>query len=381
MATKTWTMNRRNFLRLTGKTLAVSAGALSGCATMSAGGGSSTARAIDIHHHYFPPELITEIKQHGKTLGIEYFAPKSEKESPLSIKFAGGNRLNLDRRLAEIDKRLEVMTQGRVSIATAEVQTSAVGYELDGTQGESWSRLYNEAIQNLVKRFPNRFVGIATVPLQDPPRAARVLEHAIRDLKLSGVTIASNVVGKYYDSKDFDPFWKKAEELDALMIMHPEWIAGGDKMGAYGLRTVCGNPADTTLSVGYMIYSGVFDRFPNLKLALLHGGGFFPYHLGRFDRGLTSGTGAARMPALQPPSKYLTNLYFDNLVYRVETVEYLKRMVGADHVMVGTDYPYDLGDWMAVEKIETMNCTNAEREAMLHGNAKKLLKIRDSIQA
>ena len=82
MATKTWTMNRHNFLRLTGKTLAVSAGALSGCATMSAGGGSSTARAIDIHHHYFPPELITEIKQHGKTLGIEYFAPKSEKEKP-----------------------------------------------------------------------------------------------------------------------------------------------------------------------------------------------------------------------------------------------------------------------------------------------------------
>lgn len=372
-------MNRRNFLRLAGKS-AVSAGIfLSGCAQTSMQPAGKAAgrqlKAIDIHHHYFAPELIDEIKQHGKALGIEYIPPKESRDSPLSIKFPGGNRLNMDRRLAEVKKRLSIMTDGKIAIASAEVQTSAVGYELDGQRGESWSRLYNEAIHSLVKRHPDRFMGIATVPLQDPPRAARVLEHAIGDLKLSGVTIASNVVGKYYDSKDFDPFWKKAEELDVLMIMHPEWVAGSDKMGAYGLRNICGNPADTTLSVGYMIYSGVFDRFPKLKLCLLHGGGFFPYHLGRFDRGLTAGTGSARMPAAQPPSKYLKNLYFDNLVYRVETVEYLKRMVGAEHVMVGTDYPYELGDSMAAEKIEQMNCTETEREAMLHGNARRLLKI------
>lgn len=375
------TVSRRDFLKFTGKTAAVSAAFLSGCAQTSlqsagrsAGG---PARAIDIHHHYFAPELVNEIKQHGNALGIEYYTPKDSRESPLSIQFPKGNRLNLDPRLAEIEKRLEIMNQGSIAIATVEVQTSAVGYELDGSRGESWSKLYNEAIQSLVKRHPNRFAGIATVPLQDPSRAAKVLEYAIVNLKMSGVTIASNVVGKYYDSKDFDPFWKKAEELDVMMIMHPEWVAGSDKMGGYGLRTVCGNPADTTLSVGYMIYSGVFDRFPKLKLALLHGGGFFPYHLGRFDRGLNSGSGAgpSRIAASQPPSKYLKNLYFDNLVYRVETVEYLKRMVGTEHVMVGTDYPYDLGDWMAAEKIQQMNCTDAERDAMLHGNARNLLRI------
>jgi aminocarboxymuconate-semialdehyde decarboxylase len=381
------TVSRRDFLKFTGKTAAVSAAFLSGCAQTSlqsagrsAGG---PARAIDIHHHYFAPELVNEIKQHGNALGIEYYTPKDGRESPLSIQFPKGNRLNLDPRLAEIEKRLEIMNQGSIAIATVEVQTSAVGYELDGSRGESWSKLYNEAIQSLVKRHPNRFAGIATVPLQDPSRAAKVLEYAIVNLKMSGVTIASNVVGKYYDSKDFDPFWKKAEELDVMMIMHPEWVAGSDKMGGYGLRTVCGNPADTTLSVGYMIYSGVFDRFPKLKLALLHGGGFFPYHLGRFDRGLNSGSGAgpSRIAASQPPSKYLKNLYFDNLVYRVETVEYLKRMVGTEHVMVGTDYPYDLGDWMAAEKIQQMNCTDAERDAMLHGNARNLLRIPADQQA
>jgi aminocarboxymuconate-semialdehyde decarboxylase len=383
MAKETSTFSRRDFLKLAGKTAMASGLWMSGCSASSVvqtggavpGDMRRATSAIDIHHHYFAPELIDEIKRHGKALGIEYYPPKDSRENPMSIQFSKGHRLNLNLGLAEVDKRLETMTQGNVGVATVEVQTSAVGYELDGGQGESWSKLYNEAIQNLVKRHPNRFVGIATVPLQDPPRAAQVLEHAIRDLKMSGVTIASNVVGKYYDSKDFDPFWAKVQELDVLMIMHPEWIAGGDKMGGYGLRTICGNPADTTLSVGYMIYSGVFDRFPKLKLALLHGGGFFPYHLGRFDNGFhTSSRSSRPFPANQPPSRYLKNLYFDNLVYRVETVEYLKRMVGAHHVMVGTDYPYDLGDWMAVEKIQQMNCTEAEREGMLYGNAKALLK-------
>src|SRR5713226_4649791 len=383
MATENSTFSRRDFLKLAGKTAAVSSVFFSGCSfsSMSQTGGAASgdmrqaARAIDIHHHYFPPELINEIKQHGKSLGIEYYPPKDSQTSSFSFSFPKGNRLNLDPRLAEVDKRVEIMTQGKITIATVEVQTSAVGYELDGDRGESWSKLYNEAIQNLVKQRPDRFAGIATVPLQDPPRAARVLEHAVRDLKMSGVTLASNVVGKYYDSKDFDPFWKKAEELDVLMIMHPEWVAGSDKMGGYGLRTVCGNPADTTLSVGYMIYSGVFDRFPKLKLALLHGGGFFPYHLGRFDRGFSVRGEGRAIQASQTPSRYLKNLYFDNLVYRVETVDYLRRMVGTERVMVGTDYPYELGDWMAVEKIEALNCTEAEREAMLYGNARRLLKI------
>lgn len=368
-------MTRRNFLKFAGKVAVVSSGLLAGCAATSTGGARKATSAIDIHHHYLPLELIEEVKRNGKTLGVEYFPPKNPKDNPFQIRFPGGNRLNPDPRMTEIDRRLEVMNRGGIGIAALEVHTACVGYELDGSRGESWSTLYNEAIMNLVKRHPDRFVGIATVPLQDPARAARVLEHAIGDLKMSGVTIASNVVGKYYDSKDFDPFWKKVEEMDVMMIMHPEWVLGSEKIGAYGLRAVCGNPADTTLSVGYMIYSGLFDRFPNLKLCLLHGGGFFPYHLGRFDSGFAIGSAGGRMPAKLPPSKYLKNLYFDNLVYRVETLEYLKRIAGAEHIMVGTDYPFDLGDPAAAEKIRQINCTESEREAMLRGNARRLLRI------
>ena len=372
MVNKTSIISRRDFLKLAGKSAVISSGLLAGCSSMSTGSGINSMDAIDIHHHYFPAELVKEVKQHGKSLGIEYLPSKGV---ALALGFGNGNRTGVDAVIMDVDKRLEMMRDGRIAIATVEAQPSAQGYLLASKQGEAWSRLYNEGIQDLVKRYPQRFIGMATVPLQDPVRAANVLEHAIRELKFSGVTIGSNVNGKYFDGKEFDPFWKKAEELDVLIIMHPDSILGSDKMGAYSLRTVCGNPADTTLSVGFMIYSGIFDRFPKLKLGLLHGGGFFPYHLGRFDQGFKRSDSRQPFPASQPPSRYLKNLYFDNLVYRVDTVEYLKRVVGADHVMVGTDYPYTLGDWMAVEKIEQMNCTAAEREAMLHGNARKLLRL------
>ncbi|HUK40567.1 MAG TPA: hypothetical protein VLX11_05985 [Candidatus Acidoferrales bacterium] len=173
MATPTSGFSRRDFLKLAGKTAAISSGLLiSGCSVPSASqtgaaasDSRSASRAIDSHHHYLPAELIDEVKQHGKTLGVEYFPPKSPKNNPFQIRFPNGNRINPDPRMAEVNDRLGVMTKGNIGIATVEVHTACVGYELDGNRGETWSNLYNEAIMNLVKRYPDRFIGIATVPL------------------------------------------------------------------------------------------------------------------------------------------------------------------------------------------------------------------------
>lgn len=328
--------------------------------------------AIDIHHHYVPQTLLEEAKKHSKTLGVEL---SEGKEGELALSFAGGEKFVLHPNLPAVDHRLKMMQESKLAIAALEAHTATLGYRLTGEQGESWCRLYNEGIKELVDKHPDRFVGMASVPLQDPQRAAKVLEHAVRDLKLRGGYIGTNVNGQYYNSNDFDPFWKKAEELDALVVMHPEDVAGSDKMGPYGLRLICGNPADSALSLGFMTYSGVFDRAPNLNLCVLHGGGFFPYHLGRFDKGFEVRAGARAPQAKSKPSAYLKNLYFDNMVYMVETVDYLKRIAGADHIMVGTDYPYNLGDWKAVDKIEALDCPQAEKDAMLEGNARRLLKL------
>lgn len=328
--------------------------------------------AIDVHHHYVPSSLLDEAKRHGKTLGVELV----EKDGQKSLSFAGGPPFMLHPHLPAIDERLKMMQDSKLAVAALEAHTATLGYRLTGEQGESWCRLYNEGIRDLVQKHPDRFVGMASVPLQDPKRAARVLEDAVRELKLRGGYIGTNVNGQYYNSNDFDPFWKKAEELDAIVVMHPEDVAGSDKMGPYGLRLICGNPADSALCLGYMCYSGVFDRAPNLKLCVLHGGGFFPYHLGRFDQGFAVRAGARAPQGKSKPSDYLKrNLYFDNMVYMVETVDYLKRIAGADRIMVGTDYPYTLGDWKAVDKIEALECPDSEKQAMLEGNAKRLLKL------
>ncbi len=328
--------------------------------------------AIDIHHHYVPPGLLEEAKRHGKALGVEN---SETKNGDTALSFSGGPRYALHPDLSELTRRFESMEKGKIAVGALIAHTASLGYRLDGQRGETWCRLYNDGLHDLVQRHPDRFVALAAVPLQDPPRAAAVLDHAIRELRFRGAYIASNVNGQYYNSKEFDPFWKKAEELDVLIVMHPEDVAGSERMEPYGLRLICGNPADSTLSLGYLTYSGVFDRFPNLKLCVLHGGGFFPYHLGRFDQGFAVRSGSRAAQAASPPSAYLKNLYFDTLIYRVESLDYLKRIVGADHLMVGTDYPYTLGDWMTVEKVEALNCSDAEKEAILEGNARRLLKL------
>lgn len=329
--------------------------------------------AIDIHHHYFPPSLLEEAKRRGKILGVE---AKETKDGDTSISFSGKSESTVSADLAELEKRFEAMKRGKIAIGALIPHTSNMGYPLEGKQGETWCRLYNEGIRDLTLKHPDRFVGLAAVPLQDPPRAAAVLEHSIRELGLRGGYIASNVNGQYYNSDFFDPFWRKAEELDALVVMHPEDVAGSERMGPYGLRLICGNPADSTLSLAFMSYSGVFDRFPNLKLCVLHGGGFFPYQLGRLDQGHAVRRGPRASSASSPPSVYLKkNLYFDAMIYRVDALDYLRRVAGADHLMVGTDYPYTLGDWLCVEKVEALDCPESEKLAILEGNAKRLLKL------
>jgi len=336
------------------------------------------AGAIDIHHHFVPEQLIEQGKRHGKALGVEV---SEEKDGSIHFAF-GGRRYGLQQGLTDVEPRLALMDKSRIAVAALDPSTNILGYDLRGEQAESWCRLYNQCVSEFLEKHPDRFTAMAAVPIQEPSRAARVLEHAVTELGFRGAYIATNVNHRYYESDEFDPFWAMAQDLDVLVFMHPENPAGTELMGSFGLRLVCGNPADTTLSLGIVIYSGVFDRFPKLKLCTCHGGGFFPYHASRFDREFLTGKQATRR-ADRPnaprcklmPSAYLKNLYFDTLVYDVETLEFLRRKVGAEHLMLGTDFPYVLGDWQGVDKIESLSCAEIEKAAILEENAKKLLKL------
>jgi aminocarboxymuconate-semialdehyde decarboxylase len=329
-------------------------------------------RAIDIHHHCFPDELLLETRRHGKAIGVEL---SETRDKGVAISFAGSPPHKLQPGLMNVGRRLEMIERGKIAVAALEASANAMGYQLEGKHGESWCRLYNESLKDFAAKHSGRFFAMASVPLQEPTRAARVLEDAVAKLGHHAAFIGTNVNGRYYNSRDFDSFWAKAQELDVLVVMHPEQPAGFERMRDYGLIAVCGNPADSTLSLGYLLYSGVFDRFPRLKLCALHGGGFLPYHLGRFDHEFATGRASRPADALSPPSAYLKNLYFDTLVYHVDTLEYLRGKVGGDRLLLGTDYPYALGDWFAVDKVEALDCSQAEKEAILEGNARRLLKL------
>jgi aminocarboxymuconate-semialdehyde decarboxylase len=335
--------------------------------------------AIDIHHHYVPQEIIAEAKRHGDALGIEV---SEDKDGTVRFSFNGSPRYPLLQGLTDVAPRLAMMDKGKIALAALDPSTQLLGYDLRGEQAESWCRIYNENVKEFLKQRPDRFTAMAAVPIQEPARAAKVLEHAVTKLDFRGAYIATNVNHRYYDSEIFDPFWAKAQDLDALVFMHPDNPAGTELMGSFGLRLVCGNPADTTLSLGVLIYSGVFDRFPNLKICTCHGGGFFPYHVSRFDREFFTGQQATRRAdrpnaprCASAPSAYLKNLYFDTLVYDVETLDFLRRKVGAEHLLLGTDFPYILGDWQCVDKVGSLPCSDIEKRAILEGNARKLLNI------
>lgn len=335
--------------------------------------------AIDIHHHYVPEQVVGEAKQHGKALGIEVF---EDNAGPIRFSFNHGPKYPLLPGLTDVERRLEMMEKGRISLAALDPSTQLLGYDLKGQQAESWCQLYNDCVKEFVKKYPDRFTAMAAVPIQEPERAARVLENAVGELDFRGAYIPTNVNHRYYDSEYFDPFWAKAQDLNVLVFMHPDNPAGTELMGTFGLRLVCGNPADTTFSLGLLIYSGVFDRFPNLKLCTCHGGGFFPYHVSRFDREFSTGMASTRR-ADRPnaprcktaPSTYLKNLYFDTLVYDVETLDFLRRKVGAEHLMIGTDFPYVLGDWECVNIVQALRCPKSEKQAILESNARNLLRL------
>src|SRR5436190_14019664 len=175
------------------------------------------AKAIDIHHHYMPREVLDEARRSGKALGVEV----ADKDGRVGLAFGGGKPHMLQPALMDVERRLEIMAKGKIAVAALEANTNSLGYRLSGEQGESWCRLYNDGVQQLVRKHPGRFVATAAVPLQEPARAAKVLGHAVGELKFSAEFIGTNVNDRYYNSRDFDPFWAAAEELDVLIVMHP----------------------------------------------------------------------------------------------------------------------------------------------------------------
>jgi aminocarboxymuconate-semialdehyde decarboxylase len=326
---------------------------------------------IDVHAHYVPSDSLKVAAEIGARHGLKL--EKNERGDLLTREgraFLG----QLKPEFSDLDLRLSIMDRQGVDMQVLSPASSYFFYWMPATESLEFARWLNDRFAETVAKHPQRFVALASVPIQDAATAAVELDRAITRLGLRGAEIASNINGRYFDDPAFDPFWEAAQALDALLFVHPNQVVGADRMNKYQLANLIGNPTDTSLAFAKLIFGGVLERFPRLKFLLAHAGGFLPYTWGRLDRGFQIQDPASRKIS-QPPSEYVKLLHFDTITHSSMALEYLITNFGADRVLLGSDYPYDMGDPEPVGSLGAAKINREQMNQVASANACKLLRI------
>lgn len=238
------------------------------------------------------------------------------------------------------------------------------------------ARILNDHIADVVGKHPQRFIGLGTVPLQAPGLAIGELERCVKELGFPGVQIGSHVNGWNLDRPELFPFFQAAEKLGAAIFVHPWDMLAKERMGKYWLGWLVGMPAETALAICSLLFGGVLERLPRLRVAFAHGGGAFPGTFGRIAHGYDARPDLCATCCSTAPARLLPRLYFDSLVHDAEALRYLIRLVGVERVALGTDYPFPLGEAEPGKLIESLTeLTAPDRERLLSGTALEFLGL------
>lgn len=237
------------------------------------------------------------------------------------------------------------------------------------------SRILNDHIAGIVAEHPQRFVGLGTLPMQAPDLAIKELERCVKELGLAGFEIGSHVNDWNLDDANLFPVFEAAQELDAAIFVHPWDMMGKDEMSKYWLPWLVGMPAETSRAICSMIFGGVLERLPKLRVAFAHGGGSFPATIGRIEHGFNVRPDLCAIDNNVNPRKYLGHFYLDSLVHDPIVLQYLIGLVGADKVALGSDYPFPLGEHVPGKLIESMELDTSTKEWLLSGSALKWLGL------
>lgn len=336
-----------------------------------AGTGYRAGVTVDVHAHCIPPSFRDWLERSGPAHGAELLETAKGSCVRFDGKFTSGPMRDS---LGDLEQRIAAMDRMGVEVQLVAGWIDLTGYDLAGSEGLSYSRAQNECLAEEAARHPNRLRPMATLPLQDPAAAAKELERAMSELGMVGAQVATTVGTEWLDSARLDEVWEAAEALGALVILHPMAPLSGVSLDRYFMDNSVGRPAETTIALAGLIYSGVFDRFPDLRMCAVHGGGFVPFQIGRLDRGYRAKPQLAARHALRLPSEYLRLLYVDTVVHEPRVLRFLIDIMGAEHVLVGTDYPFEMGDDDPVALVDSVpGLEPSQREAILSGNAHTLL--------
>jgi aminocarboxymuconate-semialdehyde decarboxylase len=245
---------------------------------------------------------------------------------------------------------------------------------LDEETGPRVNAVQNDRIREMVGEAPDRFVGLANLPMDHPEAAVAEMKRAQVDLGFNGFELNTDVNGGDLDDPRFDPVWAVAEELEMVVILHPHGWTEPQRMGEYYLSNVVCMPLASTVAVSRMILGGVWERFPDLRMVVVHGGGYLPFYFARTDHAYKVRP-ELRRHISRPPSEYLHKLYFDTTVFAPSMVEHLVAEFGADHVLMGSDYPFDMGPTDPVGFLAEARLSLEEHALVAGGNAVRLLRI------
>ena len=325
---------------------------------------------IDIHSHVAVPEAAQFVAPHldMATIPLAHFATAETKALNQKQETDIRARIGHEHRMADLD----AMAIDVQMIAPPPPQCY---YTVPLDIAVKAAQIVNDGIAAFCTKYPDRLKGFGTVPMPDGNEAAKELERCVKKLSFTGVQVLTSVAGKELSDPAFAPFWKKAEELGVLVMLHPNGFTEAKRLERFYFNNVIGNPLETTIALHYLIFDGVLERYPKLKILAVHGGGYLGGYPGRIDHawGARSDSHGA-LP--QPPTTYLKRIFVDTVVFTPYQLAELVRVFGADHVVMGTDYPYDMADFDPVGHIAGVEGFDAATIAALAGgNAKKLLGL------
>src|SRR5918996_5615071 len=327
-----------------------------------------TTRAIDIHAHFVPEEYLRLIEAEGEPHGVRL---RRDPNGPMII--VGQAIIGpITAHYYDLDLRLKAMDRQGVAVHALSLMPPMV-YWADGSLGLRLAKLVNDAMAEAARLHPDRFVGLATLPLQDPEAAIAEAERAVTDLGCRGIYVGTNVRGKELTDSSYLPVFERIHALKVAIFLHPLNVIGAQRLTNYYLHNLLGNPFDTAVAAANLIFSGLLDRFPKLQICLPHAGGAFPYLIGRLNRGWKVRDECKALK--KPPSSYLRRFTYDTISHAPESINYLIKLVGADRVMLGSDYCFDMGYERPVKVVTALKLSRADQEKILSGNAARLLRL------
>jgi aminocarboxymuconate-semialdehyde decarboxylase len=333
--------------------------------------GRPASTTIDIHSHVAVPQAAAFVKPHldPATIPLAHFADAATKALSRKQDEDVASRITgYDQRLADLDA-MGIDRQLVLPPPNQCYYTVPPGIAVKAAQ------MVNDGLAQYVSKKPDRFLALGTVPMIDGAEAANELERCMKTLGMKGAEILTNVAGRELSDPAHAPFWRKAEELGALVIIHPNGFTDAKRLSRFYFNNVIGNPLETAIALHYLIFDGVLERHPDLKILAVHGGGYLPAYSGRIDHAWGARSDAhGGLP--HAPTFYLRKIYVDTVVFTPQQLRALVELFGTDHVIMGTDYPFDMAEYDPIGHVVSVpELDPATIAAIAGGNAKRLLGL------